>query len=163
MSLQLLSLHFVLRNWRPGSTDRTWADEFADLGSPIRAGELIRTWETGPRDGLAIRAIRALLHDPDRPHRMMAPVVLGNDADEWNEQQWRGRVWAGHHRLWLAHTIPVDDVWCDVVQPGEKRTGEAAHCAPFNARDDSPPDHMTHEQLLDHIIRGGRAEIRSRT
>jgi hypothetical protein len=122
-SYQMLSLFYVLDNWRPGSFDRTWEEEFAALGSPERAGEFIRTRNYGPRDGLALRVIRALITDPGNLRRMMPPVVLG----------WDGRVWAGHHRLWLAHAVPLDDVLCDVVEPGGTRSGEAAHCAPERA------------------------------
>lgn len=114
-----LPLRHVLACWRPGSFDRTWEEEFADLGSPARIDEM---W--GDFSGRLLR--NALLHGQD----CLEPVTLGWDGGEWNGSVWRGRVWAGHHRLWVCHALGWDQVAADVVPPGEARTGKAGHCAP---------------------------------
>lgn len=124
MTLADLPLSYVLANWRPGSFDRTWDEEFADLGSRERIGEmLLRTWDEhgSPRDELALRMLRG---EP------VEPVTLGWDGGWWGGRQWKGRVWAGHHRLWMFWTVGWDSIPADVVPPGEKRPWPASHCAP---------------------------------
>lgn len=109
-----MALELVLIYWRPGSFDRTWDEEFADLGSPERIGEMqLRTWDKGgnPHDELPLRMLRG---------EHCEPVTLG----------WDGRVWAGHHRLWLYHTVGWPKIPVDIVEPGGKRPWPACHCAP---------------------------------
>ena len=138
MTIQTLPLAYVLANWRPGSFDRTWDEEFADLGSRERIGEmLLRTWDDAgnPHDELPLRMLRG---EP------VEPVTLGWDGGEWGGRVWRGRVWAGHHRLWLFHEAGWPQIPADVVPPGERRSMEhpqgirslsrPAHCAPAAGR-----------------------------
>jgi hypothetical protein len=109
-----LPVAYVLDHWRPGSFDRDWAAEFADLGSRERIGEmLLRTWDEHgqPQDELPIRMLRG---EP------IEPVTLG----------WDGRVWAGHHRLWLFFTVGWLRIPSDVVEPEGRRGWPACHCAP---------------------------------
>jgi hypothetical protein len=114
----------VLAHWRPGSFDRTWQEEFADLGSPERIGEmLLRTWDEhgNPTDELCLRMLRG---------EAIEPITLGWDGGWWAGRYWRGRVWAGHHRLWVYHTVGWPEIPVDVVPPGERRPWPASHCAP---------------------------------
>jgi hypothetical protein len=124
----LMPVAWVLDNWRPGSFDRTWPDEFADLGSPRRIGEmLLRTYDPNgaPRDELCLRLLRG---EP------VEPITLGWDAGPWGGRVWLGRVWAGHHRLWLWHTVGWPLIPVDVVPRGERRGWPANHCAPAEGR-----------------------------
>jgi hypothetical protein len=117
-------LGWVLANWRPGSYDRSWAAEFADLGSRERIGEMaLRTWDEHgqPRDELCLQMLRG---EP------IEPVTLGWDGGWWGGQQWRGRVWAGHHRIWIHHITGRRTIAADIVPPGERRPWPACHCAP---------------------------------
>jgi hypothetical protein len=131
-----MALAEVLTRWRPGSFDRTWAEEFTDLGSPERIGEmLLRTWDNDghPHDELALRMLRG---------QECEPVTLGWDGGLWNGRMWSGRVWAGHHRLWLYHTIGRTTIPTDVVAAGERRGWPACHCAPAQGWQTAPPqDH----------------------
>jgi hypothetical protein len=125
-----LPLAYVLDTWRPGSFDRTWHDEFADLGGRRRIGEmLLRTWDPdgNPHDELCLRMLRG---EP------VEPVTLGWDGGWWGGRFWQGRVWAGHHRLWLWHTVGWDLVPVDVVPRGERRPWPGNHCAPDEGRND---------------------------
>jgi hypothetical protein len=124
----LLPVAYVLDHWRPGSFDRTWNEEFADLGSPQRIGEmLLRTWDQdgNPRDELCLRMLRG---------QPIEPITLGWDGGWWGDRQWNGRVWAGHHRLWVYHLVGRREIPADVVPPGEKRDWPANHCAPTEGR-----------------------------
>jgi hypothetical protein len=123
-----LPLAFVLDRWRPGSYDRTWAEEFADRGSPERIGEgRLRTWDADgePRDELVLRMLRGEPVDP---------ITLGYDGGWWDDRDWYGRVWAGHYRLWLWHTVGWLVIPVDVVPRGERRGWPANHCAPAEGR-----------------------------
>jgi hypothetical protein len=125
-----LPLAYVLDTWRPGSFDRTWQDEFTDLGSQRRIGEmLLRTYDPdgNPHDELCLRMLRG---EP------VEPVTLGWDSGWWGGRWWQGRVWAGHHRLWLWHTVGWDLVPVDVVPRGERRPWPGNHCAPTEGRID---------------------------
>lgn len=116
MTIMYLSLAYVLYHWRPGSEDRSWEEEFADLESPERIGEMVRKRDAfgfTSRDGLLLHLLR---HNPN----YIEPVILG----------WDGRVWGGHKRLWLHHVLDWREVLVDVVPPGEKRPGELVDCAP---------------------------------
>jgi len=134
-----LPVVYVLDNWRPGSFDRTWAEEFADLGSPQRIGEMqLRTWDEHgePHDELCLRMLRG---------ESIEPVTLGWDGGDWGGRYWRGRVWAGHHRLWIFHLVGWPTIPVDIVPPGEKRSMEhpgglrsrsrPGHCAPAEGRE----------------------------
>jgi hypothetical protein len=123
VNVYALPVGYVLDHWRPGSFDRTWGEEFRDLGSPERIGEmLLRTYdEDGAHDELCLRLLRG---DP------VEPVTLGWDAGVWGGEHWLGRVWAGHHRLWLFHLTGQACILADVVPLGERRPFPANHCAP---------------------------------
>jgi hypothetical protein len=138
MANEQLPVAYVLEHWRPGSFDRTWQEEFADLGSRQRIGEmLLRTWDEhgNPHDELCLRMLRG---EP------IEPITLGWDGGTWNGRVWKGRVWAGHHRLWIFSLVGWPLIPCDVVPPGEKRSmlhpqglaslSRPAHCAPVRAR-----------------------------
>lgn len=127
----MLSVIYVLNNWRPGSFDRTWEEELADLGSPQRIGEMqLRTWDEHgrPRDELPLRMLRG---------EHCEPITLGWDGGWWNGRLWKGRVWAGHHRLWLYCAVGQSHIPVDVVPPGEKRDWPACHCAPLEGWTDA--------------------------
>ena len=69
----------LLRRWRPGSQDWTWAEEYRDL-------------IYGPHRSVtaAVRRLIELEGFGFQDH--IAPILLGSD----------GRVWDGHHRICLA-------------------------------------------------------------
>jgi hypothetical protein len=119
-----LPLDFVLDHWRPGSFDRTWEDEFADRGSPERIGEgRLRTWDSDgkPHDELVLQMLRG---EP------IEPITLGWDAGWFGGRKWYGRVWAGHYRLFIFHTVGRLTIPADVVPYDERRPFPASHCAP---------------------------------
>jgi len=119
-----LPVGYVLDNWRPGSFDRTWAEEFRDLGSPERIGEMaLRTWDDDgvSHDELCLRMLRG---EP------IEPVTLGWDSGPWAGRHWLGRVWAGHHRLWVCRITNQPTIPADIVPHGESRPFPANHCAP---------------------------------
>jgi hypothetical protein len=122
--IRRLAVDYVLERWRPGSFDRTWEREFADLGSRERIGEMaLRTWDEhgDPRDELCLQLLRG---EP------VEPITLGWDGGVWNGRYWLGRVWAGHHRLWLFHVVGRAEIDADVVPRGERRPWPGNHCAP---------------------------------
>jgi hypothetical protein len=124
LPISSLPLDEVLAHWRPGSFDRTWEEELADLGNRERIGEiLLRTWDENgdPHDELPLKMLRGEPIDP---------ITLGWDGGWWNGRMWRGRVWAGHHRIWMYHTVGRTEIPVDVVPPGERRGWPACHCAP---------------------------------
>jgi len=110
-----MAVSMVLLYWRPGSFDRTWEEEFEDLGSRERIGEmLLRTWDEDgdPHDELPLRMLRG---------EHCEPITLG----------WDGRVWAGHHRIWMYWLVGWPQIPVDIVPPGERRPWPEGHCAPL--------------------------------
>ena len=118
-----LPLDYVLRNWRPGSFDRTWEQEFAARAGDARIGEM---WG-GFTDHLIPQVLR-------HGWGCVEPVTLGWDARVWGGRWWRGRVWAGHARLFLAHQVGRAEILADVVPYPERRAGKHGHCAPAAGR-----------------------------
>jgi hypothetical protein len=119
-----LPIDFVLEHWRPGSFDRTWKEEFQDLGSSARIAEMqLRTYDKDgkAKDELAIQMLRG---------DDITPITLGWDRDFWQGKMWIGRMWAGHHTIWLHWLTNQEMISCDVVEFGEKRPWPACHCAP---------------------------------
>lgn len=124
LNIKLVPVIWVIETYRPGSFDRTWEEEFKDLGSKQRIGEmLLRTWDENdnPHDELAFQLLR------NEPY---TPITLGWDSGCWNGKWWEGRMWAGHHTLWFFHEINRTHILADIVPYGEKRGWPANHCAP---------------------------------
>ena len=122
--MTVVALQWVLDNWRPGSFDRTWEEEFEDLGSPERIGEMqLRRWDAdgNPHDELCLQMLRG---------EEIEPITLGWDAGFWNGKLWRGRVWAGHHRIWIHHITGRTEINADIVPYGIRRPWPHCHCAP---------------------------------
>jgi hypothetical protein len=69
----------LMKRYRPGSSDWSWAEEFVDI--------IDHDWEK----------IYILLHKIKRSG-FLTPVLLGND----------GRIWDGHHRILVAHILSLD-------------------------------------------------------
>jgi hypothetical protein len=66
----------IVTFWRPGSTDWSWAEEYADVMTHERTAKIIARVDS--------EGIGFIDH--------IAPVLLGSD----------GRVWDGHHRICIA-------------------------------------------------------------
>ena len=83
--LTLMPTADICAHWRPGSYEWGWEEEFADMAQdPRTAGVLARVQAEGI--GYA---------DTEEP------VLLGSD----------GRVWDGHHRIYLAATLGIPALW----------------------------------------------------
>lgn len=89
-----LPLAWVLSNYRPGSQDWSWAEEFADIIElhPGRVAALVRS--------MAVSGFRPPADDEE-------PVLLGEDK----------RLWSGHHRL-LAALLTDSDPHAVLIPPG---------------------------------------------
>lgn len=75
-TLEKMSLAHLLVWWRPGSADRSWAEEYKDV-------------MTHPHTSTVRERV---LSEGFGFQDYVAPVLLGPD----------GRVWDGHHRICLA-------------------------------------------------------------
>lgn len=88
--LTRMPLSRILAEWRPGSHDWSWDDEYADLVGD----DVTRRIEERVLGG----GIGFIDH--------IAPVLLGSD----------GRVWDGHHRIVLAMKHGITELRVDVVE-----------------------------------------------
>lgn len=85
-----MSLEHLTSNWRPGSHDWSWEDEYRDLISdPVTAAV---------RRRVDVEGIGFQDH--------IAPILLGND----------GRVWDGHHRIVIAMEREIEKLNVEVVR-----------------------------------------------
>jgi hypothetical protein len=91
-----MSLKHVLTNWRPGSHDWTWREEFNDL-------------RMNPDHSAVTDAVRRRVESEGIDFAdHFAPVLLGSD----------GRVWDGHHRLCIAADLGIQTLRVEVAGEG---------------------------------------------
>jgi hypothetical protein len=79
-----MKLNYLFENWRPGSYDWSWDEEFADIMSQARTEPVRKRVES---EGIGFAD-------------SFAPVLLGSD----------GRVWDGHHRICLARELGINEI-----------------------------------------------------
>lgn len=88
--LTRMPLRRILAEWRPGSHDWSWDDEYADLVD----------------DDVTRRIEERVLDEGIGFTDHIAPVLLGSD----------GRVWDGHHRIVLAMKHGITELRVDEVE-----------------------------------------------
>lgn len=94
-TLTRLPVDRIITDWRPGSHDWTWDEEYRDLTVDNPVTDAIRrrvdTEGIGFQDDIA-------------------PVMLGSD----------GRVWDGHHRICIAIERDITHLDVEIVTEGEQ-------------------------------------------
>jgi len=133
MTLTLIKTRELVQNWRPGSYDWTWADECADLSQQHRTAVILS------------RILKEGIGFADN----VEPILLGDD----------GRVWDGHHRICLALSLGIEELYVEVIG---KTLSDALVSGVEQARKGVAGEVVPDGETLEEVAASATAELRSR-